>query len=379
MSARLRRGVCFSVGLMFFLSLSGAFASTSRLKALGNETRIFLDDSNLFLYPGSLPDFQEVIAEPFDNWAGVIIRVNRSNVLGFMLDRPVPSATQLNAFLDKTDSRRLRGLNVKPWFDLMYGLKVGKALGLGIHTMFSYDTRGDGVSAKASDLNIRIGAGIGLPRAGRLDLALGLNQQDFEDTTPGQFLDNSGGRWVEVESRIFFPISDSIYVIPIGRVRTGGIDVAPDETEVFDLDGGLGMNVHLSVQSRLFCGLLFGARRETQSPARGPSTTDRVFLIPKLVTAAESRVRGLVFRVGFQRSAMVFKDERVRIGEEELIEEITTFQTDFQLELGLGVRLGRVLLDGVMEKDLFRDGPHFIGGGRHGGGFFSNATITYQF
>ena len=87
----------------------------------------------------------------------------------------------------------------------------------------------------------------------------------------------------------------------------------------------------------------------------------------------------MVFRVGFQRSTMIFKDERQRIEEPEVIEEITSFETDFQLELGLGLRLGRVLLDGVIEKDLFRDGPSFIGGGRHGGGLFSNATLTYRF
>jgi hypothetical protein len=37
------------------------------------------------------------------------------------------------------------------------------------------------------------------------------------------------------------------------------------------------------------------------------------------------------------------------------------------------------LLDGLLERDFLRDGPHFIGGSRHGGGILSHLSLTYRF
>jgi len=53
-------------------SFGQSTASTSRLRAMGNETRIMMDDTNLFVYPSAMVNYPEVIAEPFDNWGGVI-------------------------------------------------------------------------------------------------------------------------------------------------------------------------------------------------------------------------------------------------------------------------------------------------------------------
>ena len=55
------------------------------------------------------------------------------------------------------------------------------------------------------------------------------------------------------------------------------------------------------------------------------------------------------------------------------------FHTAFKIDLGLGREFGFLLSDGLLERDFLRDGPHIIGGSRHGGGLFSAMSLTYRF
>ena len=57
----------------------------------------------------------------------------------------------------------------------------------------------------------------------------------------------------------------------------------------------------------------------------------------------------------------------------------SSFTTNFSTHLGLGLEFGNLLLDGLLERDFLRDGPHILGGSRHGGGILSHLSLTYRF
>ena len=56
-----------------------------------------------------------------------------------------------------------------------------------------------------------------------------------------------------------------------------------------------------------------------------------------------------------------------------------SFKGSFRADFGLGLKFGPLLLDGLIERNFLRDGPHIIGGSRHGGGVFSEFSLTYHF
>ena len=364
--------VCASVGR--------SMASTSRLRAMGNETRIIADDTNLFVYPSVIVNYPEVIAEPFDNWGGVIYGLGeeRNKVVAVMFQRPIRSAMELNELLSgKMRGRLSRELEVNPWIDFMYGTRLRKDLSLATQLSYAYGAESNGTQTSGYAMEFKVGTTIGNMESKRVDLALGLNLQGFEDKTDSLTVKSKGGLGVALDGRIFLPMSETIRLIPLLEFAYGGIDVDPDESAFVEVTGGLGANMNVGPFTQVVFGALLTMNTTKKTPAVGSETTDIELLLPKLMVGGETVVGSMRVRVGFERSAIFRTFEEV--DEDGTIDQRKSFDTAFNLEFGLGFTFGGMKLDGVMEKNLLRDGPHFIGGAAHGGGLFSGATITYTF
>ena len=84
----------------------------------------------------------------------------------------------------------------------------------------------------------------------------------------------------------------------------------------------------------------------------------------------------MLFRVGVRQENRLFEQDLLRSNQQV---KIQSFTTTFTTTLGLGIEFSNLLLDGLLERDFLRDGPHFIGGSRHGGGILSHLSLTYRF
>jgi hypothetical protein len=82
----------------------------------------------------------------------------------------------------------------------------------------------------------------------------------------------------------------------------------------------------------------------------------------------------LTARVGARQNYVFYsvKDE----GEDE-IEEDSSYDSEFVMNLGLGFNFGRFTIDTVLEKDFLHNGPDFIGG--NGNGLASKISLTYSY
>jgi hypothetical protein len=86
------------------------------------------------------------------------------------------------------------------------------------------------------------------------------------------------------------------------------------------------------------------------------------------------QVGSLLFRVGVRHANVSVREE---VGRGTTLAKNEEFESRFSSDFGLGFSFGPVLLDGLIERDFLRDGPHFLGGSRRGGGIFSELSLTY--
>ena len=56
-----------------------------------------------------------------------------------------------------------------------------------------------------------------------------------------------------------------------------------------------------------------------------------------------------------------------------------SFDAGLVTDLGLGFEFGDLAVDGMLEKNFLRDGPHFIGGSSRGGGLLTTLSLLYRF
>ncbi len=386
------------VSVSFILVFANViYGSTSRLRSLGGETRILKDDTNIFVYPSLVMEYPQVIAEPFDlddspSWAGATYKIGKTSTVGIMFRRPLRTADELSTFLANADTSgtseifsdvssdtrvRLSRMDLSSWFDFMYGTSLSEGLDIGGQVSLSYDAEGNGTETTASAFEVTLGLSADIGENSSLDVAVEFNRQSFEDDEADNVIaESEGGTGAVLEVRLFFPVGESAQLVPLLSTSFGGIDVAPNKTDFVDVEAGLGVRSEVAEGTNAIFGVILGFKSEERDVPGQPKVRSTTVLLPKLVAAGETMLSdSFAMRVGIEREATFGKTEKVVDGK---VIETTTFDTDFDLQFGFGFKFGRIDLDGIVEKDLFRDGPDFIGGSRNGGGFFSNATITYH-
>ena len=86
------------------------------------------------------------------------------------------------------------------------------------------------------------------------------------------------------------------------------------------------------------------------------------------------QVGSLLFRVGARQAT---SSTREKLNEPATSSKNEDFEGVFRTDFGLGFKFGSVMLDGLIERDFLRDGPHFIAEAAAGGAFSrSSASPT---
>jgi len=106
--------------------------------------------------------------------------------------------------------------------------------------------------------------------------------------------------------------------------------------------------------------------------AAGVTRSNRLLQLPTTLGGIEILKGAVAIRVGIRHSATWVRDRSAALEEE-------SFATELATSIGLGFRFGRASIDGLLRKQILRDGPYLLtGAGDEDGGLFTNVSLSYQ-
>lgn len=348
-------------------------ASPVRVATLGGESRLLLDSTNLLVYPALAPRLAQADVELFDDWAGVVVPFGRRQAAGLFINRPDRAGGRLAAYLAGTGSRLLRSLEPRPWLDAVYGIGLGRGSSVGAGLRFVYDLReraGDRASASRWEGKV----GLSLGGANRsLDGALALARVALEDRVAKASRKQTDGTGYALDLRGRWASGSGVLLLPSltwDRARYG---LSPERREVTFAQAALGLNARPVPSVLGLLGIAVSRDVERLIPGPGAGAAQRrLSLLPAVIAGGEIQAASLLLRLGLRHETEMteVRDGAVRD---------RAFDTHLVSDVGLGFEFGPLAVDGLLEKDFLRDGPHFIGGSRRGGGLLSTMSILYRF
>ena len=353
---------------------SDAAASSERLAALGGEPRFLSDPDNVFLYPGSAHRLAHFRVELFDDWGGGLYR-HGDHAIGLFLNRPTVQLDRLNGYLEENGSRNFRRLNAAPVADLLYAFRLADHLGAGFLGRFSYDRQDAGeFSADVSSADLRIGLSYRSWEA-----TVGMLRRRFEDAQPdaSTTAEQSDGDGAIVDIRGSWALAEGMILLPSLTYEADAFALSPATRDFSRLSLGLALNAEPATGVLVVAGLMASSESLEETIPGLPRMEDSVLFLPVTILAGEVQVGSMLFRLGVRHENIV--SEREDIARDDAVASEKHFDTRFRSDLGIGLRFGPLTMDGLLERDFLRDGPHIIGGSRHGGGIFSRVSLTYHF
>ncbi|HJP29582.1 MAG: hypothetical protein QF689_14645 [Candidatus Latescibacteria bacterium] len=355
------------------LAVTGLSASPVRVATLGGDRRLLLDSTNLFDYPALLRQLAHVDIELFDHWAGIAVPITAQHGVALFLNRPDDGLDELSTYLTGTGSPLLRSLEPRPWLDAMYALQLRRGLSVGVGLRYAYDVRDLGDDeASVSRWDSRIGIAVGAGHR-RLEGTLRLERVALSDRAAGVSLDESDGNGFGIDLRGRWWLGADAILLPSVLWRRSAFGLAPQQHEEEELRGSIALNVRPAPTVLGVLGIsVAGHWQRSDVPGDGLGATEhRRWLLPAIVTGGEVQVGSLQLRLGARH--------------ESVVEEVEgpagvdlSFDAGLVTDIGLGFEFGDLAVDGMLEKNFLRDGPHFIGGSSRGGGLLTTLSFVYR-
>lgn len=367
--------------LRLFLLLSAlatlqANASVDRLTALGGLSQALLDDSNGFVFPASLGEWPRFEVELFDDWAGVAFPLSTRHTLGLFLNRPSPDVADLTSYIQQSGSDLFRALSPSPWLDLAYNYAPSNAVALGLATSLAYDRSSlDARVASATNADLRLGLRLG--SGPTLDIGLGILLRRLQDQTlAGVEHHQTDGMGLSLDIRYRWPLTNRLTLLPYLGLGRDAYALAPEERTRTSLRLGTGLQLVPARGVLVVAALDTRFERTERAQAAQALAEEQILQLPTWILGGEVQVGSMLFRLGVRHQTQLADRERLRANQWV---QSSSFTTNFTTHLGLGLEFADLLLDGLLERDFLRDGPHFLGGSRHGGGILSHLSLTYRF
>ena len=367
--------------LLCVFSSIPVWGSPIRLASLGGETHLLRDSSNIYLYPAQAHELPHFGVALFDNWAGAVYPLGKRHALGLFFNRSTPQLTRLNTYLSQNGSATFNSLQVRPLADFLYGLRLRKNLQIGLLARLSYAKRErDFTNASASSADLRLGI-----RVGSLNATIGFLRRHLKDLSalprdnsteavalsPGT---DSNGYLFDLRLRL--KLTPQVNFYPSAGFENSSFALGPTQQNDKVLHLGLGFNITPSNHTLIIVGLRTRYQQAELIALHTHTLNESILVLPTTILAGETQVGSIFFRLGLRHDNILTSLEQFQ---NNRIVSNNDFTTAFKTNLGVGLEFGSLLLDGLLERDFLRDGPHLIGGSRHGGGIFSKLSITYHF
>lgn len=348
-------------------------ASPVRVATLGGDSRLVLDATNLHQHPALTRQLAHVHVELFDEWASVAVPLGSRHAVGLFLNRPDPRRTELAAYLQSAGSNVLASLEPSPWLDMSYAIQWTPSLALGLSLRTLYDVRDLGATeAEAGLWEGRVGLSAGRGRRG-LDVTIGYESVNLRDATTGTQRQESDSGGPSVEARKRLPIGETGMLLSSLTWRRVAFGLHPETYRIEERRASVAVNIRPQPQVMGLAGLVVAQRIErTNTIGDGFSAHEREsWLLPAIVAGGEAQVGGIVLRLGLRQEHAIHKEAGPVIAD-------LRYSSAFAADVGLGFEAGRFSLDGHLETDFLRDGPHILGGSRRGGGLLSTLSLQYR-
>ena len=372
-SLSLRR-IAFAIVALYLLSfaqVSPAGASPMRLSALGAQSWLVFDVTNLQQHPSLARTFAHADVELFDEWAGAVVPIGTSGAVGLFLNRPTPSIGRLNDYTATTGSRAFRSLVSTPWLDGVASMRLGGSTDVGVALRAAYDRSHRGAAEASTSLRqALIGLSFGAGKSRGLDVTVRLDHVAFRDRDEGFSASETDGTGLGVEVRGRWQLQSGLYTIPWISWEQSKAGLAPESRTLTALQSGLGINARPNASTLVVAGLLLGVDEEEVIDATGVVRRHRVVQMPTTVGGIEVQAGAMSIRVGIRHRAGWVQ---------RTVEGVTaeSFSTHLVSHVGVGFRFGDVAVDGLLRKQILRDGPYLLTGDADEGGLFTNLSLTY--
>jgi hypothetical protein len=363
------------LGVILSLSVTATTdASPIRVTTLGGESRLLVDETNLFIYPALAGTVPHTAVELFDDWAGIAFPLNKRHTAGLFLGRPTAALTRFNGYLGQSGSDLFRSLEARPWIDLFYAASLTPRLRAGLSARVAVDREEAlGGEAAASEIDLRFGLGLGRVDHSQIDATFGLRRLELEDRpSAGPALEETDGDGYVVDVRARIPKGKNLLLIPYAAVENSSYALMPDTRDELLTSFGVGINARPAPSVLAIAGLVFEHSKISTAEPGLPETEETLTTGPAVIIGSEAQVGSLLFRLGVRHESNFVEVKR---GPNQTTK---SFDTAIAIDLGIGLEFGPLMLDGYLERDFLRDGPHLIGGSRHGGGIFSKLSLTYR-
>lgn len=386
MKQRYRFGYwCCLILMAVFFSLGRLAATETRATSMGNTGLFFHDNSNIFIFPGSLLLYgNQIIGEfrvkgdsstfsggvhfPFGDYAVGGLWLNRN------LNLPVPQGLLTGIALNETN-------------DFVLGFKTGQYdLGFRIsaNAKSNKGTIGDTLvqSVDESARYFEFAAGIS-SRFHDFGGYVSLPKVESKQTLSGDRKWEGAG--FGLSGRFFFGPEDGIMYVPAGLVDYLAADLTQGqqkvETDYLRVRLGMGVHYQINKTNLVVLGIeAYGLEESKEKVANLGEQTERVTNLPGFYLGGETHAKEwLILRVGathlWREQKSIFKPTT---GTET---ETSSRDSQFNLYLGTGFKIGRFLIDLDFNTDFFFEGPDFVSG--HNAGqlddFINRLSVTYGF
>ncbi len=374
------------LAVVLVLGASAAYATESRVAAMGGAGHYLHDNSNVYYYPGTMLGYGgEAVAElrakqddqqytvgvnlPYNDWVfGVYL--NREP---FDLELPANPfgigyfpGVQLGHATDLYFAKPLGGFNA--------GLRISWAFDADIQNL---DIEADEVTQAATYLS----GGFGLSND-QFDFAgdLELPAASYESSA-GKY--TWGGVGLGLNARAFFDFNEDFVLTPVAvlRIRSTSTDMGDlgQDTDYGSTRFGFGAALSHKVNDDNNVMLAFeflGLSSDVEDIQDGTKTTNSTFTFPAIYLGFESAIKPwLTGRFGAAQAFQV-KSRKIEPNEGDSDEDGYSV-AEFDATFGLGFHFGRFTLDCVFNEGLLFDGPNFLSGKENEVG--NRLSVTYDF
>jgi len=375
--------ILYVVFLLLCAVMMNGWATETRVFSMGQSGVFMNDNSNILYFPGNVMRFgNEIVTELRlkDNeelFSAEIRLPFNSHMFGLNFNRPINvynPGVGMNIRLDQTT-------------DLYLGTKMGDN-DLGVR----FSLGRDGYSQDSTLVQPRLEESARyLEIAGGystdiFDISLGLELPSIKSELRRN-KDEYSGNNVWINGRYFYQYNSEIKFVPVLQISFGsadrktdlgaGIPQAETDYSLSNVNLGIGLNYQILENSLLVLAIdPFGYATAKEKEKEGDELTTTTTTFPRLYLGAEASIKSwLIGRIGANKAYQTITRKTKPNQGDEI--ESTTHQSPYNVSFGLGLKLGRFLIDFDMNDGLFFEGPNFISGRFRD--FSNRVSVSYLF